>query len=58
MTELKKHQQPMCIEDQVENLKSLGLIIRDEKYATIGYEHVRKKCMGMFTGLALKPAYC
>lgn len=33
MTELKKHQQPMCIEDQVENLKSLGLIIRDEKYA-------------------------
>lgn len=33
MRELKQHQQPMTIEKQVENLKSLGLIIDDEEYA-------------------------
>lgn len=33
MGELKQHQQPMTIEKQVENLKSLGLIIDDEEYA-------------------------
>lgn len=29
----KKHQQPMTIDKQIENLKSLGLIIEDEEYA-------------------------
>ena len=29
--ELKKHQAPMTIDEQVENLKSLGLIIKDEE---------------------------
>lgn len=28
--ELKKHQAPMSIDEQVENLKQLGLIIKDE----------------------------
>lgn len=33
MGDKKKHQQPMTIDEQIENLKSLGLIIEDEEYA-------------------------
>lgn len=33
MGELKEHQLPMTIDEQVENLKSIGLIINDEEYA-------------------------
>lgn len=33
MGDLKKHQTPMTIEEQVDNLKSLGLVINDEEYA-------------------------
>ena len=33
MRELKQHQPPMTIEEQVENLKDLGLIVIDEEYA-------------------------
>lgn len=33
MGELKQHQPPLTIEEQVENLKALGLIIGDEQYA-------------------------
>ncbi|SEA10974.1 Abortive infection bacteriophage resistance protein [Oribacterium sp. KHPX15] len=33
MSELKQHQPPMTIDEQIENLKSLGLIIDDEEYA-------------------------
>lgn len=33
MGELKQHQPPMTIDEQVENLKSIGLIIEDEEYA-------------------------
>lgn len=33
MGELKQHQPSMTIDEQVENLKSLGLIINDEEYA-------------------------
>ena len=29
--ELKKHQVPMTIDEQVENLKELGLVINDEE---------------------------
>ena len=35
MGELKQHQPPMTIDEQVENLKSLGLIINDEEYAML-----------------------
>ncbi|MCM1498788.1 MAG: Abi family protein, partial [Clostridium sp.] len=33
MGELKAHQPPMTIDEQVENLKSIGLIVGDEEYA-------------------------
>ena len=33
MGELKQHQPPMTIDEQVENLKSKGLIVEDEEYA-------------------------
>lgn len=33
MGELKKHQPSMTIEEQIKNLKSIGLIIEDEAYA-------------------------
>ena len=33
MGELKKHQPPMTIDEQIENLKSIGLIVDDEGYA-------------------------
>ena len=33
MEKLKKHQRPMTIEEQVENLKNIGLIIEDDAYA-------------------------
>ena len=33
MGELKTHQPPMTIDEQVENLKSIGLIVEDEEYA-------------------------
>lgn len=32
MGELKKQQPPMTIDEQVENLKSIGLIVDDEEY--------------------------
>ena len=33
MGELKQHQPPMTIDEQVENLKNIGLIVEDEEYA-------------------------
>lgn len=33
MGDLKEHQPPMTIDEQVENLKSIGLIVDDEEYA-------------------------
>ena len=33
MGELNQHQPPMTIDEQVENLKSIGLIVDDEEYA-------------------------
>lgn len=33
MGELKQHQPPMIIDEQVENLKNIGLIVEDEEYA-------------------------
>lgn len=33
MKELKQHQLPMTIDEQVDNLKNIGLIIEDEEYA-------------------------
>ena len=33
MRTLKEHPKPMTIEEQIENLKELGLIIEDEEYA-------------------------
>ena len=33
MGELKQHQPPMTIDEQVENIKSIGLIVEDEEYA-------------------------
>ena len=33
MGELKKHQAPMTIEEQIENLKEIGLVVADEGYA-------------------------
>ena len=33
MGELKEHQTPMTIDEQVENLKSIGVIVDDEEYA-------------------------
>lgn len=33
MGELKQHQPPMTIEEQVENLRKIGLVVEDEAYA-------------------------
>ena len=33
MGELKRHQPPMTIEEQIENLKNIGMIVEDEEYA-------------------------
>ena len=33
MEERKQHQPSMAIEEQVKNLKSIGLIVNDEEYA-------------------------
>ena len=33
MGDLKKHQPPMTIDEQIQNLKSIGLIVNDEAYA-------------------------
>ena len=33
MGELKQHQPPMTIDEQIENLKNIGLIVKDEEYA-------------------------
>lgn len=33
MGELKRHQPSMTIEEQIENLKKIGLVIEDEAYA-------------------------
>ena len=33
MGEVKQHQPPMTIDEQVENLKNIGLIVDDEEYA-------------------------
>ncbi len=33
MGELKKHQAPMTIEEQIGNLMEIGLVVADEEYA-------------------------
>lgn len=33
MGDLKKHQPPMTIDEQIANLKNIGLIVSDEAYA-------------------------
>ena len=33
MGDMKQHQPPLTIEEQIENLKSIGLVIKDEEYA-------------------------
>lgn len=33
MGDMKEHQPPMTIDEQVENLKSIGLVVEDEEYA-------------------------
>lgn len=33
MGEVKQHQPPMTIDEQIENLKNIGLIVEDEEYA-------------------------
>ena len=33
MGDLKQHQPPMTIDEQIENLKAIGLIVADEEYA-------------------------
>ena len=33
MGELKKHQAPMTIEEQIKNLKEIGLVVADEENA-------------------------
>ena len=35
MDQLKQHQPPMTVDEQIENLKKLGLIIKDEEYVNI-----------------------
>ena len=43
MEERKQHQPSMTIEEQVENLKSIGLIVNDEEYAKNYYNnHIKK----------------
>ena len=32
MGDMKQHQPPLTIEGQIENLKSIGLVIKDEEY--------------------------
>ena len=39
MGELKQHPLPMTIDEQIENLKSLGLIIENEEYAKKILDH-------------------
>lgn len=40
MGKLKRHQPPMTIGEQVENLKNIGLIINDEEYAKRILEYI------------------
>ena len=49
MGELKQHPLPMTIDEQIENLKSLGLIIENEEYA--------KKILNDISYLQLIKAY-
>lgn len=37
MSEQKSHQPPMTIDEQIKNLKNIGLIVKDEKYGVLGY---------------------
>ncbi len=32
MGDMKQYQPPLTIEEQIENLKSIGLVIKDEEY--------------------------
>ena len=32
MGDMKQHQPPLTIEEQIGNLKSMGLVIKDEEY--------------------------
>lgn len=32
MGDMKQHQPPLTIEEQIENLKGIGLVIKDEEY--------------------------
>ena len=45
MGELKQHPLPMTIDEQIKNLKSLGLIIENEEYA----KKILNEVLKMFT---------
>ncbi len=38
MGDMKQHQPPLTIEEQIENLKSIGLVIKDEEIGEALYE--------------------
>ncbi len=46
MGERKKHQPPMSIDEQVENLKSIGLFVKKLEQLFEKYENVDVKTMG------------
>ena len=51
MGKLKQHQLPMTIDEQIENLKSLGLIIENEEYM-VSLLWLLEKVHMLFTNLA------
>ena len=55
VTELKKHQKAMTIDEQIENLKSLGLIVSDEDYARKVLNDISYFRLIKAYGLGLKP---
>ena len=54
-TELKKHQKAMTIDEQIENLKSLGLVVSDEDYARKVLNDISYFRLIKAYGLGLKP---
>lgn len=57
MGDMKQHQPPLTIEEQIENLKSIGLVIKDEEYAQRILKDIKRLNSGQWDFLKIGENY-
>ena len=57
MGDMKQHQLPLTSEEQIENLKSIGLVIKDEEYAQRILKDIKRLNSGQWDFLKIGENY-